>query len=83
LSFFADRAAIDTAAPDNRCTGTYTFELSQLPPWMGFGKRAGRAVVRGVMRKTPLQEKLNETEWARQHAAFPGYFSVSLLTPLW
>jgi hypothetical protein len=50
---------------------------------MGFGKRAGRAVVRGVMRKTPLQEKLNETAWARQHAAFPGYFSVSLLTPLW
>ena len=84
LSLFADRQAIEHGGEHAAaCSGVYTFELSSLPPWMGFGDLKGRAVVKGLMRKTPIQQHLNEAAWARLTAAFPAYFSGTKLTPPW
>ena len=84
LSLFADRAQVDAAsAAEVACSGLYSFELSNLPPWMGFGEMPGRTMVKGVMRKTQLQQHLNASAWTRLSAAFPDYFTGSLLTPPW
>jgi hypothetical protein len=83
LSFFADRAALELGTPDASCSGTYKFELSAVPPWMGFGARPGSAVVRGTIRKARMQDQLNESAWARLRLVFPGYFTGALLTPPW
>jgi len=83
LSIFADRAAIEAPEPDLTCTGVYTFALSSLPPWAGFGERKGRAVVKGVMRKASMHDPVNEIALIRLRAAFPRYFSGTKLTPPW
>ena len=83
LSLFADRAKLGAELADMSCTGVYTFELSALPPWMGFGDQKGHAVVKGVMRKAALQENVNEAALVRLRKAFPGYFSGDKLTPPW
>lgn len=84
LSLFADREAIEAGGEEAAsCTGIYTFELSSLPPWMGFAGLKGSAVVKGVMHKTKPQDHLNQVAWQRLTAAFPGYFSGTKLTPPW
>jgi len=84
LSLFADQAQLE--APDTiqvACSGLYSFELSKLPPWMGFGDMPGRTIVKGIMRKTNLQDRLNGAAWSRLSTAFPAYFTGKLLTPPW
>ena len=83
LSIFADRAAIEASEQDLTCTGIYTFELSNLPPWAGFGEQKGRAVVKGVMRKANRRDPVNDIALNRLRAAFPNYFSGAELTPPW
>ena len=83
LSIFADRTAIEAAAPDPTCAGVYTFELASLPPWAGFGERKGSAVVKGIMRKASMHDAVNDVALTRLRAAFPGYFSGMKLSPPW
>jgi hypothetical protein len=83
LSLFADRKAIETGGEAASCTGIYTFELSSLPPWMGFGDLKGTAVVKGVMQKAALQDPLNPVAKERLTTAFPAYFTGTELTPPW
>ena len=84
LSFFADDADMRLGNFGHvACAGLYSFELSNLPPWMGFDGMAGRTLVKGIMRKTGLQEHLNGAAWERLTAAFPNYFTGDRLTPPW
>jgi hypothetical protein len=84
LSLFADRAQLNAPADaEVSCSGLYSFELSNLPPWMGFGAMPGRTMVKGIMRKTHPQEHLNASAWTRLSAAFPSYFTGARLTPPW
>jgi hypothetical protein len=83
LSLFADRKAINAAGQVAAGAGIYVFELSRLPPWMGFSGLQGRAVVKGAMVKTEPQTHLNQVTWDRLTAAFPSYFSGTELTPPW
>ena len=84
LSLYADLAHVEAGSEGQvACSGLYSFELSNLPPWMGFGTMPGRAVVKGIMRKTHPQERLNGLAWARLTDAFPAYFTGQALTPPW
>ena len=84
LSLYADAAHLKADGVDQvACSGLYSFELSNLPPWMGFGDMPGRTIVKGIMRKTHPQDRLNGVAWARLTTAFPAYFTGQSLTPPW
>jgi len=84
LTMFASQADIERPGSDPApCSGVYSFELSKLPPWMGFDELAGGAVVRGVMHKTSVQDHLNMAAWQQLRATFPSYFTGDVLTPPW
>ena len=69
--------------PPSPALGSTASNCPNLPPWMGFGDISGRTMVRGIMRKTNLQEQLNGSAWTRLAAAFPSYFTGDRLTPPW
>ena len=79
LTLFADEAAQE----NETCAGLYSFELDQLPGWMGFGAASGRAVVKGVMRKADLHTQVNPIAWGRLRSLFPDFFAGDRIAPNW
>jgi hypothetical protein len=80
LNLFSSRADLTGAYPAS--SGSYDFELAP-PPWMGFGDMKGRSITQGVMVKTPMQERINPTGWARLQALFPEHFDGENIVPKW
>ena len=81
LSIWADRAELESSAYPFS-SGSYSFSLG-LPPWMGFGDRAGACITRGIMRKAPMNDPLNGIAWARLKAEYPGRFDGDAVAPAW
>lgn len=70
LVWYADAAAVDAPAP--AVQGIYSFTLGGLPPWMGFGDRAGRAITRGRITRAAPQERVDRLSWERLAALYPA-----------
>jgi hypothetical protein len=84
LTPYADIAAVDADHEDWRgFQGAYSFELPLLPPWMGFGDRTGRTLVRGLMQKARIDERFNPVAWDRLAEVFPHYFSTGAIRFKW
>ncbi|WP_304189909.1 hypothetical protein [Phenylobacterium aquaticum] len=83
LIMFGSRAELDGGADEAQGTGAYTFRLASPPAWMGFGDRKGSSLVRGVMHKAPVNEKLNPIAWDRLKAIFPDRFEGEEIRPVW
>lgn len=75
LSLFAAKADVDDPSQSwAPATGSYSFVLDGLMPWMGFGDRKGRTVVRGVMHKARPDEAVDPAAHARLKKMYPDFF---------
>jgi hypothetical protein len=76
LSFFA--ALKDVADPKQSwapASGSYSFTMNGLMPWMGMGERTGKTVVRGVVHKARTDEPTNPGAWQRLAKLYPTFFA--------
>jgi hypothetical protein len=69
------RDVVDPDKPWAPASGSYSFTMNGLMPWMGFGERAGRTVVRGVMHKAATGERVDRGAWARLEKMYPKFFA--------
>lgn len=72
LVFFGELDAARGEARD--CHGIYDFELAGLPPWLGFGATAGKAIVSGIIRKTRPGEVLHARADQTLRRMFPDFY---------
>ncbi len=84
LTITGSPAEIADKATDNAASsGVYEFEVSAIPPWMGFGDRAGATKIIGVMHKSAMDNPLNPGAWAQLQKIFPHYFKDGRLADGW
>lgn len=83
LSVHASQADLASGAAWVPGSGEYSFELTMLPPWMGFGALQGKATTYGRMHKARVNEPLNPLAWQRLKAVYPQHFNGDRITPVW
>lgn len=83
LQMYGSAAALAGDAPSVPGTGSYTFELGQLPAWMGFDDIAGSVKTRGIMHKAAVGDPINAIAWHRLKTAFPHRFDGDTIRPNW
>jgi hypothetical protein len=75
LSFFGSlRDVADPARTWAPASGSYSFTMDGLMPWMGFGARKGRTIVRGVVHKAAPGVAIDAGADARLRNMYPTFF---------
>ena len=84
LSLWADRNQVqDPARVSVAASGTYSFESEGLPGLRGLNAFEGTTLVRGVMRKAPVDEVVNPAAWEVLKPAYPDFFGSDGVAPQW
>ena len=82
LQWMADRDDVHSDSRSVHATGMYSLEIAA-PPWLGFGDRPAKFMVKGLMVKAAMQEQLNPRGWADLKRVYPHYFIGDLIQPRW
>lgn len=77
LSLWSSRADVaDASKTWAPASGSYSFTLNGLMPWMGFGDRKGKTMVRGVKHKSRTTEHVDPAAWDRLEKMYPEFFAT-------